>query len=78
MPRIVNQMKSSAADAPTSIASASPSVAAIPNPDKAVKILSKSIYREMRRNGCEPKEIVALATELISLVTTEINDARLA
>jgi hypothetical protein len=64
-------MKSGAADAPTA-------VPAIPNREKALKILSKSIYKEMRQNGYEPKQIVALATELISLVTSDIKeDARL-
>jgi hypothetical protein len=71
MPQVVTQMKSGAADAPTA-------VTAIPNREKALKILSKSIYKEMRQNGYEPKQIVALATELISLVTSDIKeDARL-
>ena len=45
-----------------------------PNREKALKILSKSIYKEQRQNGYEPKMIVALATELISLVTSDIKD----
>jgi hypothetical protein len=50
-----------------------------PNRERALKILSKSIYRELRQNGYEPKQIVALATELISLVTTDIKeDSRVA
>jgi hypothetical protein len=49
------------------------------NRERALKILSKSIYRELRQNGYEPKQIVALATELITLVTTDIKeDSRLA
>ena len=52
--------------------------AALPNREKAIQILSKSIYKELRENGYEPKQIVALATELISLVTSDIkDDARL-
>jgi hypothetical protein len=48
------------------------------NRERALKILSKSIYRELRQNGYEPKQIVALATELITLVTTDIKeDSRL-
>jgi hypothetical protein len=55
-----------------------PTPAAMPNREKALKILSKSIYKELRQNGYEPKQIVALATELISLVTSDIkDDARL-
>jgi hypothetical protein len=46
----------------------------IPNREKALKILSKSIYKELRQNGYEPKQIVALATELISQVTSDIKD----
>ena len=48
--------------------------AAVPNREKALKILSKSIYKELRQNGYEPKMIVALATELISQVTSDIKD----
>ena len=44
----------------------------------AIQILSKSIYKELRENGYEPKQIVALATEIISLVTTDIGDRPLA
>ena len=42
--------------------------------ERAVKILAKSIYKELRQNGYDPKQIVALSSELISLVTTEIKD----
>jgi hypothetical protein len=45
-----------------------------PNREKALRILSKSIYKELRQNGYEPKQIVALATELISQVTSDIKD----
>jgi len=48
--------------------------AALPNREKAIQILSKSIYKELRENGYEPKQIVALASEIISLVTTDIGD----
>ncbi len=44
-----------------------------PNREKALQILSKSIYKELRENGYEPKQIVALATEIISLVTSDLN-----
>jgi hypothetical protein len=48
-----------------------------PNKEKALQILSKSIYKELRENGYEPKQIVALATEIVSLVTTDIGDGPL-
>ena len=75
MPQVVTQMKSVSSGAQA----APPAVSStIPNREKALKILSKSIYKEMRQNGYEPKQIVALATELISLVTSDIKeDARL-
>jgi hypothetical protein len=44
-----------------------------PNREKALQILSKSIYKELRENGYEPKQIVALATEIISLVTSDLD-----
>ena len=43
------------------------------NREKALQILSKSIYKELRENGYEPKQIVSLASEIISLVTTDLN-----
>ena len=40
--------------------------------DKAVKILAKSIYRELRSYGYEPTQVVALASELINLVSQDL------
>ena len=39
---------------------------------RAVKILAKSIYKELRQNGYNRSEIVAFSTELLGLVTSEI------
>jgi hypothetical protein len=39
---------------------------------RAVKILAKSIYRDLEAQGFDEKQIVALATELISEVTSKI------
>jgi len=58
----------------TKSANRNPAPSSIPNREKALKILSKSIYKELRQNGYEPKQIVALATELISQVTSDIKD----
>ena len=66
--------KSKPADGITSAGPAS----ALPNREKAIQILSKSIYKELRENGYETKQIVALASEIISLVTTDIGDGPLA
>jgi hypothetical protein len=51
-----------------------PGSAPLPNREKALKILSKSIYKDLRQNGYEPRQIVALASEIISLVTSDIKD----
>ena len=42
--------------------------------DKAVKIVAKSVFRELKANGYDARQMVALATEIISLVTAEMND----
>lgn len=58
---------------PISAKTATPAISTVdPNREKALQILSKSIYRELRENGYEPKQIVALASEIISLVTTDL------
>ena len=40
---------------------------------RAVKILAKSIYRDLEAQGFDERQIVALATELISEVTMKIS-----
>jgi len=40
---------------------------------RAVKILAKSIYRDLEAQGFDEKQIVALATELISEVTNKMS-----
>ena len=42
---------------------------------RAVKILAKTIYKELRQNGYTRNEIVAFSTELLGLVTTEIKSS---
>jgi hypothetical protein len=60
---------------PNALAAREPSAAPVPNKERALKILSKSLYRELRQNGYEPKQIVALATEILGLVTSDMKDA---
>ena len=44
-----------------------------PTPDsRGLKIIAKSIYKELRTQGYDAKQVVGLATELISLVTAEL------
>jgi hypothetical protein len=40
---------------------------------RAVKILAKSIYRDLEAQGFDEKQIIALATELISEVTSRMS-----
>ena len=65
MPQTLTQATTSVGDGPT---------VPIQNREKALKILSKSIYRDLRQNGYERAQIVALAGEIISLVTSDTKD----
>lgn len=48
----------------------------VPRPDpRALKILAKSIFKELKSQGYDSKQVVSLATELISLVTSDMHDA---
>jgi len=40
--------------------------------DKAVRILAKSIFRELKTNGYSSRQIVALSSEIIGLVTRDM------
>jgi hypothetical protein len=40
---------------------------------RAVKILAKSIYRDLEAQGFDEKQIISLATELISEVTSKMS-----
>jgi hypothetical protein len=40
--------------------------------DRSLKILAKSIFRELKQNGYDSRHIVSLSTELISLVTSDL------
>jgi hypothetical protein len=45
---------------------------------KAVKILARSLYKQLTAEGYDDKQIVALATELISEVTKGIASEQVA
>ncbi|MFH1130790.1 MAG: hypothetical protein V1754_05605 [Pseudomonadota bacterium] len=40
--------------------------------DKALKIIAKSLFKELKLNGYDTSQIVSLSTELIGLVTSDI------
>ena len=43
--------------------------------NRSVRILAKSIFRELKLQGYDDKQIVALATELLSEVTDQVRPA---
>ncbi len=43
--------------------------------DKSLKIIAKSIFRELKENGYDCRQIVSLSTELIGLVTSDLKSA---
>jgi hypothetical protein len=47
-----------------------PAPDSVPQRNKAVRILAKSLFRELTAQGYDERQIVNLATELISEVTT--------
>lgn len=55
-----------------------PAPASIPNIDRAAgaRILARSFYRELRENGYTPKQLLALSTELIDLITQDLQAER--
>ena len=50
----------------------------IPTIDRAAgaRILARSFYRELRENGYTPKQLLALSTELIDLITQDLQAER--
>jgi hypothetical protein len=39
---------------------------------RTVEVLAKDVYRELRRGGFSERDVLALAGELLSLVTREV------
>jgi len=39
---------------------------------KALKIIAKSLFKELRQNGYDCRQIASLSTELLELVASEI------
>jgi len=40
------------------------------------RILARSFYRELRENGYTPRQLLALSTELIDLITQDLQNER--
>jgi len=49
-----------------------------PSFDRAAgaRILARSFYKELRENGYTPKQLLALSTELIDLITQDLASER--
>lgn len=41
---------------------------------KSLQILARSIFRELKQNGFDSRDIVSISSELIGLVTTDLRD----
>jgi hypothetical protein len=39
---------------------------------KAARVLASSIYRQLQDEGCEARDIISVSSQLIDLVTTEL------
>ena len=40
--------------------------------DKAVRLMASSIFKQLQEEGCLPKDIISVSSQLIGMVTTEI------
>ena len=49
---------------------------ASPADPKALAILAKTIYRELRASGYAERDVIALAGELLGMVTSEVKGRR--
>jgi hypothetical protein len=45
--------------------------------DKALRHLADSIYKQLQSEGCHPKDIIGVSSQLLSLVTTELGEKKL-
>jgi len=43
---------------------------------RAISILAKTIYRELRSSGYAERDVMALAGELLGMVASEVKDRR--
>jgi hypothetical protein len=41
---------------------------------RTIRILAKTIYRELRGNGMREQDVMSLAGELLSLVTSDVRN----
>jgi hypothetical protein len=48
----------------------------LPGDPRALTILAKSIYRELRANGYGEPDVMAIAGELLDMVTSDVQSRR--
>jgi hypothetical protein len=51
-------------------------IASTAHDQRALTILAKTIYRELRSEGFAASEVMTLASELLDLVASEVKDRR--
>lgn len=49
-------------------------VQSVPSQPRALRILAKSTFRELKSSGYSRSDILAFATEVLSLVSTDIRE----
>ena len=47
-----------------------------PRDARAISILAKTIYRELRASGYAERDVMALAGELLGMIASEVKDRR--
>ena len=55
---------------------ATPPGAGVGDRAAGARILARSFYRELRENGYTPRQLLALSTELIELITQDLQRER--
>lgn len=65
----------SASNRSTATPAVVPAPTAAPSSDKAVRILAKSLFRQLKDAGYQNRDILTLSTELVSLITTDMRPA---
>lgn len=41
--------------------------------DKALRTMADAIYKHLQEEGCQPKDIISVSSQLLGLVTTQIS-----
>ncbi len=47
-----------------------------PVSDKTVKLIADSIFAQLQKEGCKPRDIISVSSQLINLVTSELQKAK--